>query len=81
MRFKDLGQVDLCPEILSLLLFYVLVSMANESPVNVVIVGAGLGGLSAAIAIARSGHRVKVIEQAPKLGEVGISTKLPYNEC
>ena len=69
------------PEILSLLLFYVLVSMANESSVNVVIVGAGLGGLSAAIAIARSGHRVKVIEQAPKLGEVGISTKLPYNEC
>jgi len=38
---------------------------------HVAIVGAGLGGLAAAIAISRAGHRVTVIEQAQQLGEVG----------
>jgi len=37
---------------------------------NVVIVGAGLGGLSLAIALARRGHSVRVLEQAATLGEV-----------
>jgi hypothetical protein len=37
---------------------------------NIIIVGAGLGGLSAGIALARKGHKVRVIEQAPVLGEV-----------
>lgn len=34
------------------------------------IVGAGLGGLAAAIALARNGHKVDVLEQAAVLGEV-----------
>lgn len=33
--------------------------------------GAGLGGLATAIALARKGHAVTVLEQAPALGEVG----------
>jgi salicylate hydroxylase len=37
---------------------------------TVVIVGAGLGGLAAAIGIARAGHQVIVIEQAAILSEV-----------
>lgn len=37
---------------------------------HVVIVGAGLGGLSAAIALARKGHFVKILERTPELGEV-----------
>lgn len=37
---------------------------------NIIIVGAGLGGLAAAIALARRGHRITVFEQAPELGEV-----------
>jgi len=37
---------------------------------NVIIVGAGLGGLACAIALARRGHNVKVFEQASELGEV-----------
>jgi len=41
----------------------------------VVIVGAGLGGLAAAIAIARAGHRVTIVERALKLGEVSTSLK------
>ena len=37
---------------------------------RILIVGAGLGGLSAAIALARKGHTVDVLEQASKLSEV-----------
>ena len=35
-----------------------------------IVVGAGLGGLAAAISLARRGHQVTVFEQAPILGEV-----------
>lgn len=35
------------------------------------IVGGGLGGLAASIAIARSGAQVTVLEAATKLGEIG----------
>lgn len=37
---------------------------------NIIIVGAGLGGLSTAIALRRNGHNVTVLEQASALGEV-----------
>jgi len=39
---------------------------------HVGLIGAGLGGLAAAIGIARAGHKVTIIEQAPMLGEVSI---------
>ncbi|TLS29318.1 hypothetical protein PpBr36_00009 [Pyricularia pennisetigena] len=46
---------------------------------NIVIVGAGLGGLATSIALARRGHSVVVLEQAPKLGEVGAGIQIPPN--
>ena len=42
----------------------------NGIQYHVGIIGAGLGGLAAAIGIARAGHRVTILEQAPLLGEV-----------
>lgn len=43
---------------------------------NIGIVGAGIGGLSAALALQRAGFRVQVFEQAPQLGEVGAGLSL-----
>lgn len=37
---------------------------------NVVIVGAGIGGLTAAIGLRQDGHQVVVLDQAAQFGEV-----------
>ena len=52
--------------------------MAREQ-IRVGIVGAGLGGLVAAIGITRAGHRVSILEQAPELGEVCLALIQRYS--
>jgi salicylate hydroxylase len=49
------------------------------APLRVAIVGAGLGGLAAAIALRRSGQEVTVFEQAPEMGEVGAGIQTAPN--
>lgn len=44
-----------------------------------IVVGAGIAGLSAATALARRGARVRVVEQAPALGEVGAGLQISPN--
>ncbi len=46
---------------------------------DIVIVGAGLGGLTAAAALLQRGHRVRVFEQAAVLGEVGAGIQMSAN--
>lgn len=46
---------------------------------HVLVVGAGLGGLAAAIALRDLGHRVSVFEQAPAIGEIGAGIMLTPN--
>ncbi|MFG1350337.1 FAD-dependent monooxygenase [Xanthobacter autotrophicus] len=46
---------------------------------SAVVVGAGIGGLAAAIAMARAGLAVQVVEQARKLKEVGAGLQLTPN--
>lgn len=42
----------------------------TELKLHVGVIGAGLGGLAAAIGIARAGHHVTILEQATVLAEV-----------
>ena len=49
----------------------------NESTIG--IVGAGIGGLAAAIALARGGHEVVVFEQAKQFARVGADINLTPN--
>lgn len=49
------------------------------APAPILIVGAGIGGLSAALALQRLGHRVAIYEQAPRLTEVGAGLALASN--
>lgn len=46
---------------------------------NAIIAGAGIGGLTAALALQKSGLRPKVYEQAPSLGEIGAGIMLTPN--
>ncbi len=46
---------------------------------RVIVVGAGIGGLTAALALARSGQQVRVFEQSPTLGEVGAGLSVTPN--
>lgn len=46
---------------------------------KILIAGAGLGGLTAALALLRQGHEVQVLEQAAQLGEVGAGLQLSAN--
>jgi salicylate hydroxylase len=49
----------------------------NKSPV--VIAGGGIGGLAAALALARKGFKSVVLEQAPQFGEIGAGIQIAPN--
>ena len=46
---------------------------------RILIVGAGIGGLTAALALLRTGHDVEVFEQAPRLAELGAGVQISAN--
>lgn len=53
--------------------------MASSSDLPIIIAGAGIGGLSAALALAGTGHRIKVLEKAPGVGEIGYGIQMAPN--
>lgn len=48
-------------------------------PLNIAIIGAGIGGLSAAALLSRHGHVVRVYEQAPAFARVGAGIQMAPN--
>jgi 2-polyprenyl-6-methoxyphenol hydroxylase-like FAD-dependent oxidoreductase len=46
-------------------------AMSADQGFRVIVVGAGIGGLTAAVALHAAGHHVTVVERAPGLAEVG----------
>jgi len=52
--------------------------MAEESS-RIIVVGGGIGGLAASLALARQGFEVTVLEQAPEIGEIGAGIQLGPN--
>ncbi|KAI9457211.1 FAD/NAD-P-binding domain-containing protein [Lactarius psammicola] len=47
---------------------------------NIIVVGAGLGGLAATHSLAQAGHRVLLLESAPVLGDVGAGIQVSPNQ-
>jgi 3-hydroxybenzoate 6-monooxygenase len=53
--------------------------MTYPTKPDVIVVGGGLGGLSAAFALTRQGLRVRVLERAKEFGEVGAGIQIAPN--
>jgi salicylate hydroxylase len=52
---------------------------SSRNALPVLIVGGGIGGLAAALALARKGFRSVVLEQAPQFGEIGAGIQIAPN--
>ena len=46
---------------------------------DIIVVGCGIGGLSAAFCLAQAGHRVTIVEASPVIGEIGAGMQLSPN--
>jgi 3-hydroxybenzoate 6-monooxygenase len=53
--------------------------MTQTPPLPLLISGGGIGGLAAAMVLARDGHRVTLFEQAASFGEIGAGIQLGPN--
>ncbi|KAJ6104007.1 hypothetical protein N7523_010327 [Penicillium sp. IBT 18751x] len=51
----------------------------TDQPLKVLVVGAGIAGLSVAIALGKQGHRVVILEKSHFLKEAGAAIHLPPN--
>lgn len=52
---------------------------SNQSDKKVLIIGGGVGGLAAALALAKQGIRIELLEQADQIGEIGAGIQLAAN--
>ena len=54
-------------------------SLLTMAPLKIIIVGAGIGGLAAAIGLARNGHQVTVYERLSSTTEIGYAFRITPN--
>jgi len=48
---------------------------------NVLVVGAGLGGLATGLALQTDGHKVTIVDAAPEFAEVSPQLPLLFHTC
>lgn len=60
-------------------LYSSLQETSTSLSLNIVIVGCGVGGLCAAIALGKVGHKITLVESASQIGEVGAGIQLGPN--
>ena len=53
--------------------------MGNAARPDILVAGGGIGGLSAALALAHKGRRVRVLEKAAEFGEIGYGIQMGPN--
>ncbi|KAF8536506.1 hypothetical protein BDD12DRAFT_748285 [Trichophaea hybrida] len=53
--------------------------MSDSRPLNILIVGGGIGGLTTAIALRQQGHNVTILERSSSATEFGAAIHLPPN--
>ncbi|MDB5989132.1 MAG: salicylate hydroxylase [Herbaspirillum sp.] len=51
----------------------------NKKDLSIIIVGGGLGGMAAALALSRLGIKIKLLEQSAQIGEIGAGVQLAPN--
>jgi 3-hydroxybenzoate 6-monooxygenase len=51
----------------------------TQGSLPIIVAGGGIGGLAAALALARQGYSVKVLEQSAQIGEIGAGIQLGPN--
>ena len=54
-------------------------SKSNASPLRIIIIGAGIGGLATAVYLRQQGHHVTLLEQSRFANEVGAAMHLAPN--
>jgi 2-polyprenyl-6-methoxyphenol hydroxylase-like FAD-dependent oxidoreductase len=62
-----------------LIISILTISEHTMTDLPILVAGGGIGGLAAALALAQQGHRVKVLEQASEIGEIGAGIQLAPN--
>ncbi|MES2536791.1 MAG: FAD-dependent monooxygenase [Pseudomonadota bacterium] len=55
--------------------------MTVNKNLPIIVAGGGIGGLSAAVLLAKKGRRVIVLEKAPEIGEIGYGIQIGPNGC
>ena len=56
-----------------------MTGFGSSQPINVIVVGAGIAGLSAAIGLRRAGHHVELFEQSRFTNEIGAALNICPN--
>jgi 2-polyprenyl-6-methoxyphenol hydroxylase-like FAD-dependent oxidoreductase len=54
-------------------------STKDKQALSVIIVGGGIGGMAAALALSRLGIKIKLLEQSAQIGEIGAGVQLAPN--